>query len=215
MKAIFFDFDGTIFDSAPYWEKVLQDSFTERNIPSPGNIFSRTKTLGVARASEWFVREFSPDENPDNIARDWREKMAENYTSIIPLKMNVGSFLRPLRQQGIISCLATAMDRYYVLKALERENIADAFDYIITTPELNCDKRGPDIYLHCADRYSLEPGDCMVLEDALEAALACKGAGFHVTGIYDGVGEEEFEKIKEVCDYSFVEFPESLEYLNL
>lgn len=215
MRALLFDFDGTIFDSAPYWEETLQKTLKERNIPSPGSMFSITKPLGMTRASKWIVNEFSLEEDPQEIAGLWREQMEQNYKSVIPLKKNVKSFIRSIRSADMTLCLATAMDRDFVLQALDREGIADVFDYIITTEELNCDKRGPDIYLHCADRYSLEPGDCMVLEDALEAALACKGAGFHVTGIYDGVGEEEFEKIKEVCDYSFVEFPESLEYLNL
>ena len=212
MKALFFDFDGTIFDSPPYWEAVLQETLLERSILSPGVIFTITKTLGVARAADWMVEEFPIDEKAGELAESWRKKMKKNYELFIPIKENVKEFFQSIEGKNLILCLATAMDRDYVEKALEREGILDVFDYIITTPELNCDKRGPEIYLHCADHFSLTPGECMVFEDALDAVTACKGAGFKVTGIYDGIAREEFEKMKEICDYSFEIFPGSLEY---
>ena len=68
--------------------------------------------------------------------------------------------------------------------------------------------------IYCTGPYGLDPEDLMFFEDAMKAALACKGAGFHGTGVYDGVRAGELDIIKNVCYHSFAEFPESLEYIK-
>jgi ribulose 1,5-bisphosphate carboxylase large subunit-like protein len=50
VKTAIFDFDGTLFESASYWGKVINQYLMERKIIPPENILSIAKPLGMEGA---------------------------------------------------------------------------------------------------------------------------------------------------------------------
>ena len=47
MKGYIFDLDGTLLDSMPYWQHLLDDMLLSRGITPPDDLLDRTKTLGL------------------------------------------------------------------------------------------------------------------------------------------------------------------------
>jgi HAD superfamily hydrolase (TIGR01509 family) len=84
--------------------------------------------------------------------------------------------------------------------ALKRLGLEDYFEFIITSPEVGCGKHEPDIFIKAAERLGLEPGDCVVLEDALHAIKSAKLGGFYTVGIYEKSFESEQIEIKSNAD---------------
>ena len=63
MKGYIFDLDGTLLDSMPYWQHLLDDMLLSRGITPPDDLLDRTKTIGLETATGMILQEFGlPDE---------------------------------------------------------------------------------------------------------------------------------------------------------
>lgn len=208
MKLAIFDFDGTLFESASYWEKVIEQYLKQRQIIPPGNILSIVKPLGISDAAAMFRERFSLPEPQNEIVKEWRSQMGMNYHDVIPLKDYAQQYIRQLREEGVSICLATAMERDFVIPAMERTKIIKMFDFIATIADVKANKNSPRIYQYCARHFNVRAEECTVYEDSPQAAAICKKAGFHVIGVFDGVCKHDYDLMKPICDrfiYSFDE----------
>lgn len=208
MKLAIFDFDGTLFESACYWEKVINQYLLERGISPPENILSIAKPLGISDTAAMFKERFLLEESQKDIVTNWRSQMGRNYHDVIPLKEYAREYIRQLRAEGVSICLATAMERDFVIPAMERTGIMTMFDLIATIADVKVNKNSPRIFQHCAEQFHVEASECVVFEDSVQAASICMEAGFHVVGVFDGVCTSDCDLMKPVCDrfiYSFRE----------
>jgi HAD superfamily hydrolase (TIGR01509 family) len=208
MQVAIFDFDGTLFESAAYWERVIYTFLYERGITPPQNIMSTAKPLGISDTATLFKNHFELEESQEEIVHSWRSQMGENYRYRIPLKEYARQYIEALRRTGIRICLATAMERDFITPALERTAILGLFDLIVTIADVNANKNSPRIFLHCAEQFGVSPCECTVFEDSPKAAAICKEAGFQVVGVYDGVSKDDYAAMQPICDrfiYSFSE----------
>lgn len=208
MKVAIFDFDGTLFDSSGYWVGVIARFFARRRLVPPDNIIGIIKPLGIKDAAGMFVQEFKLEEDAAQVAQSWRNQMGDNYRNVIPLREFAREYIEKLRSQGVKVCMATAMERDFVMPALEREAVTELFDSIVTIADVNANKSSAKIFEFCAQKYGAKPCECMVYEDSPKAAEVCSKAGFKVTGVYDGVCEDDPELMKPFCNkyiYSFEE----------
>jgi len=210
MKAAIFDFDGTLFDSAPYWCRVINNFLAERQIEVSGNILSVVKPLGISDAVKLMKETYHLEEPQQEIVTSWRSQMGVNYHTVIPLRPCAREYIGQLRREGIPVCLATAMERDFVMPALERTGILPSFDLVVTIADVKANKKSPRIYEYCAEKYQLKPGDCTVFEDSVEAAGICRAAGFEVIGVFDGVCTEDEELMKPYASRYIHSFRELL-----
>lgn len=210
MKVAIFDFDGTLFESAAYWELIIFNYLNGRGITPPKDIMSIAKPLGISQTAALFKTQFRLKESQKEIVDCWRSKMGKNYRCDIPLKDFAHRYIKNLRQTGIHICLATAMERDFVIPALERTGILPLFDCIVTIDDVHANKNSPKIFLHCAERFEASPCECTVFEDSTKAAAICKEAGFQVIGVYDGVSKGDCAVMQPICDRFIFSFSELL-----
>lgn len=180
MRVAIFDFDGTLFESASYWEKVIFQYLKEREVVPPDNILSIAKPLGISGTAAMFREKFSLQETQEEIVINWRSQMGKNYHHVILLKEYAREYILKLKKEGTFICLATAMERDFVMPALERTEIIHLFDLITTIADVKANKNSPRIFEYCAEQFNVNPDDCTVFEDSPQAAVICKDAGFHV-----------------------------------
>ena len=217
MKTAIFDFDGTLFDSPRYWIQSMNGYLEERGIPPQADIFEIVKPLGVRKGAALIKERFQISQEVGEIVRLWRSRMGVNYRREIPLREGVRAYLEILKEEGTRICMATAMEKDFVVPALERTGILDSFDFLVTIEDIQADKNSPDIFLYCAEKTQASPGDCTVFEDSPDAARVAHGAGFRVCGVFDGVSQSDYEKIRPYCVRwirSFTELAEDPEILS-
>jgi HAD superfamily hydrolase (TIGR01509 family) len=210
MRVAIFDFDGTLFESAGYWEGVIFSYLNERGIKPPENIMSIAKPLGISGTAQLFKSQFSLGESQSEIVKCWRSKMGENYRCHIPIKEFACKYIERLRQNGVRIALATAMERDFITPALIRTESLGLFDLIVTIADVNADKNSPKIFLHCAEQFDTPPEECTIFEDSPQAAAICKKAGFKVVGVYDGVSKEDYAAMQPICERFIFSFRELL-----
>ena len=96
----------------------------------------------------------------------WRTTIKRRYREDIDFKPGAQNYLRQLRSEGVIICVATLTPRDYFTPAFERTVLMELIDFSINAAEAGRDKRFPDIYLRCAERFGLNPAQCRVYEIA-------------------------------------------------
>jgi beta-phosphoglucomutase-like phosphatase (HAD superfamily) len=57
------------------------------------------------------------------------------------------------------------------------------FDFIATRDDVNAGKPDPEIYLLVAREFSLEPGNCLVIEDSPSGVKAALAAGMQCIAV--------------------------------
>lgn len=210
MQVAIFDFDGTLFDSAGYWERIIFTYLNERGIEPPNDIMSIAKPLGISGTAALFKTQFELMESQSEIVSCWRSKMGKNYRYHIPIKDFARQYIEYLRQSGVRIALATAMERDFITPALMRTEILGLFDLIVTIADVNADKNSPKIFLHCAEEFNTPPCECTVFEDSPKAAAICKKAEFRVVGVYDGISKDDYALMQPICDRFIFSFDELL-----
>lgn len=204
MKVAIFDFDGTLFESAFYWQNVLDDFFRRRNLKLPKDVLTIVKPLGMNDSAEYFQRVYHLKETKEEIIREWRNRMGENYCQRIPLKRHAKEYIQMLKKRESAVCLATAMEKEYVLAAMERTGILKEFNLIVTAKEIGCNKNSTRIFEYCMEQLQVSASECTVFEDSPHVAKMCKTLGTRVVGVYDGVCAHEKPIMQEICD-KFIE----------
>ncbi len=83
-----------------------------------------------------------------------------------------------LRSLGDVKLgLASNSPRFLVDTALQTAGLADAFDAIVTSDDVEHPKPAPDIYLLICERLGVAPADAIALEDSASGVTAAKAAG--------------------------------------
>jgi HAD superfamily hydrolase (TIGR01509 family) len=85
--------------------------------------------------------------------------------------------------EGVSLGLASNSPRYLVDDALATAGLADAFEVIVTSDDVEHAKPAPDIYRLACERLGVSPSDAIALEDSASGVAAAKAAGLTVIGV--------------------------------
>jgi HAD superfamily hydrolase (TIGR01509 family) len=182
-KAVLWDMDGTIVDSSCYHRQAWRDTFQRQGIEFTDEAYQFT--LG-RRNDEIIRRYFSPglsQQEVDLIAGQ-KEEYFRKY-----IKGNIRPF--PFVSE-MIKSLAAAEFRLAVVSSATIENIrliteelsiGTFFDLFITGKDVAVGKPSPLGYLTAAERLSVAPQQCIVIEDAAAGVSAAKRGGMYCIAV--------------------------------
>jgi HAD superfamily hydrolase (TIGR01509 family) len=112
------------------------------------------------------------------VAHQFENIRGENI--LIP---GVQSFLDGLKMRKIPMAIATTSHPLRAQKYLEAANLSSYVEVIITSRDVQRHKPFPDVFLCAAEKLSIEPSRCVVVEDAPVGILAGHRAGMKVIGM--------------------------------
>jgi HAD superfamily hydrolase (TIGR01509 family) len=87
------------------------------------------------------------------------------------------TLLREVRRAGHPVGIATMSHRKHALLVLERLELTEEVNVLVTREDVPHAKPSPEIYLLIAERLAAEPRDCFVLEDSVPGIRAANAAG--------------------------------------
>ena len=215
IKGCIFDLDGTLFDSMDIWSRIGPDSLKKRGITPPPDYARTIFTMSFAQSAAYTVRYFELPCTPENLMQEWDETAALVYGSEARLKPGVGDYLLALRENGWKLGVATTLHERVYRPALERHRLLGLFDVLCGADEVPLPKSDPEIFLLCAKRLGLEPGECVVFEDLLVAVRSAKSAGMQTVGVWDKASAMDWEEIKNTAGRVITSFErEDLPFLD-
>ncbi|TGA97111.1 beta-phosphoglucomutase [Sporolactobacillus shoreae] len=193
MKAVVFDLDGVITDTAKYhfraWKHLaesigihIDEAFNE-HLKGIGRMDSLERILKFGgRAPDFSEEEKSRLAEQKN--EDYRRLIAAmTPNDILP---GIQDFLEELRNAGIKIGLASASKNGpFILKSLQ---ISSYFDTIVDPAKLKKGKPDPEIFSTAAVQLGAEPRECAGIEDAVAGIQSINAAGLFSVGV--GVPED-------------------------
>lgn len=178
IKGIIFDMDGLIIDT----ERLLQ-TFWCKAANELGYPMTKEHVLGIRSLSAKYAIGHLKNifgENFDYYAvRTLRIKMMNEYISKngIHKKQGLDELLKFLKTTGLKIAVATATDYQRTQIYLKSIDVLDYFDKIVCGDMIKNGKPEPDIYIEASKQLSLNPNECIALEDSPNGILSAYRAG--------------------------------------
>ena len=187
IKAVIFDLDGVIVDTAHYhflaWKRLANELGIDLTLEDNERLkgVSRMHSLDIILSLGKDIT-LSPHEKEQlaNKKNTWFVDYVERMSpdEIFP---GVKGLLQQLRAKGIKVGLASSSKNAQTILQLLR--IVNEFDTIVDGTMITHSKPDPEIFLLAAQKLSLDPKDCLVFEDAEAGVEAAIAAGMKCIGI--------------------------------
>jgi len=182
LAAVIFDLDGVITDTAEFHYRAWQRLADELGIPFDRHAneafrgVARTDCLRMLLAGRQ-VDDF------DALATRKNDYYVALLGSLTPADILPGAveLIGQLREAGVKVALGSASkNTWTVLRGL---GLDEAFDAVVDGTMVSRSKPDPEVFLKAAEMLGIDPGRCLVVEDATAGIDAGKAAGILTLGI--------------------------------
>jgi HAD superfamily hydrolase (TIGR01509 family) len=172
---VFWDMDGTLVDTEPYWltaETALVESYggtwsTEDGLQLVGSSLERSAIILQSRGVALGV---------DEIVDLLTDRVLEQIRVSVPWRPGARELLSALRDAGVPTALVTmSIGRM-------AEHVAGAigftgFDAIVSGEQVSSGKPDPECYLRAAELLGVDPARSVAIEDSEYGVAAAVAAG--------------------------------------
>lgn len=182
-KAVIWDMDGVIADTAPYHFNAWRDVFRKRGVDFTETDFKRN----FGQRNDTIIRNTlgkdTPQSEIDAITVEkevnFRSRVKEN---IRPLPGAI-RLMQLLTQHGFKMALASSAPMENIRLITEGLDISRYFQTIVSGRDVAEGKPSPQGFLMAARRLGVEPQECIVIEDAVAGVAAAKRAGMRCLAV--------------------------------
>lgn len=207
LKAVIFDMDGVISDTEKTHIIVETTLLKRFGVEVDGEELS-DKYAGVP--SKVFMKKILDDHGvKTDIDKLIDEKWAM-VTDLITQKLDpvpgVLELIDKLKNKGFKLAVGSSSTPKFVNLTLDKLDIKDKFDAVVTIDDVENGKPSPDIFLLAAKKLGVAPEECLVIEDGRSGMQAAKSAGMRCVGLV---------KDKNRKDYPADFLVENLDEINL
>ncbi len=183
VKAVIWDMDGVIADTAPYHFQAWQEVFQKRGVTFTENDFrrnfgQRNDTI-IRNASGEGILQSELDAIASEKEKNYRQRVRGN---IKPIPGAI-KLMESLKEHGFCMALASSAPMENIQLIIGGLAINDYFQAIVSGREVKEGKPNPQGFLLAAQKLGVEPENCIVVEDAIAGVAAAKRAGMHCLAI--------------------------------
>lgn len=186
IKAVIFDLDGVIVDTAHYhylaWKRLAKelgfDLTLEQNELLKG--VSRMRSLEIILDLGGIELSEAEKERIANKKNGW---FVEYVNEMKPEEIfpGVKELLKSIRSKGLKMGLASSSKNAHAV--INLLNIENEFDAIVDGTMIIHSKPDPEIFLLAASKLGVVPAECVVFEDAEAGVEAALAAGMKCVGV--------------------------------
>jgi len=212
MQAAIFDLDGVIVNTVPLHFKAWQRMFAEYGKEFDFEDY-KEKVDGILRIDGARAILTDIDEAELKKAADKKQVYFLEYLNSeeISVYNDTVDLVKTLKKEKIKRSVISSSKN--CLPILKKVNLVELFDVILTGNDVTKGKPDPQVFFMAAEKMSVEPGSCVVFEDAVLGVEAGKRAGMKCVGVdrhgnperlkkadlvVGDLGEVTVEKIKDL-----------------
>jgi len=176
MRAVLWDFDGTLVDTEPLWiatEFALAEEF--------GATWSHEHALRLVGndlvESGHYIREvMGLQMSAEEIVDYLLDGVVAQVQHAVPWRPGAVELLAALRASGI-PCGLVTMSYERLVAPILSQLPPETFRVIVTGDQVENGKPHPEPYLNAAAALGLPPGECVAIEDSNTGATSAAAAG--------------------------------------
>ncbi|MNE02699.1 beta-phosphoglucomutase [Sphingobacterium sp. GVS05A] len=186
VKAVIFDLDGVLVDTAIYhfqaWHRLATSLGYSFSVADNEQLKGVSRVESLELILKWAGLEKSEQEKEQLLVQknQWYLALIEqlNPEQLLPGSLDL---LNKLREKHILIALGSASKN--ALNILQKTGIVDYFDALIDGNVVSASKPDPEVFLKGAAALGVAPPYCLVLEDAQAGIDAAKAANMQVIGV--------------------------------
>lgn len=191
-SAVIFDLDGTVLDNEDIYGNAFSAVFAKHNVTLIEEKHPHSPGIGMEENWKILQQKYSEFRGL-SIVQLVHETQNEYHDRIKDVVIRPGFFdlYQTLKENGIITALATSNNWWMVEDELEDLDLHRYFETITTGEEVYESKPRPDIFILTARKIHTEPEECIVIEDSTAGLNAGKDAGMKVIVIRNSHNAQE------------------------
>ncbi|MEC0089432.1 HAD family hydrolase [Paenibacillus macquariensis] len=211
IKALIFDFDGTIIDTETAWYIAFREAYMEYGVDLTRELYSQCigTSLDGFNPYEYLITEKKLPIDQDS----FRKSVDLRHTKLMELEKvrpGVLEYLEAAKDAGLRIGLASSSSMKWVGKYLDQLNIRHYFECIRTSDHVTNVKPDPELYIQTLACLQVKADEAIAIEDSLHGARAAASAGMHcvvtpneITGFmeFDSV----FHRANSLSEVDFVQ----------
>lgn len=188
LKALVFDLDGVITDSAELhyqaWKRLSEELglYFDREQNEALKGVSRIGSFEIILRNNDKLDAYTEEEKETlaNRKNEYYKELVETLTEkdILP---GIYQLLKDARSAGLKTAIASVSRN--APRVLEKIGLSDYFDTIADAAKVKRSKPDPEIFLTCAEQLGIDPVDCIGLEDSQAGIEGILSAGMYAVGI--------------------------------
>ena len=191
MKALLVDFDGTILDTETSDFEAWRAIYDEHGVELP-----RERWIGVIGSDGsgfdplGHLKELTGGISVPDVQARRRRVRDELMHDLRPLP-GVIDWLEHARSRGLSLAIASSSPHSWVEDHLNRIELIDYFDELVTRDRVERAKPHPDLYELALRVLGVERGEAVALEDSPNGVAAAKAAGVYCVAVPSAMVRDE------------------------
>ena len=182
-RAALWDVDGTLIDSRQYHWLSWKGALAEENFRVTPEQFASS----FGRRNDEILRGYFPSYSDEDIARVGEKKEVVYRRLVrthgIELLPGVRRWLYSLKVEGWLQAVASSAPLRNLEAIIHVLGLEEYFSAVASAEDVTAGKPDPQVFLVAAAKLGVEPGSCVVVEDAPAGAEAARRAGMRCVGV--------------------------------
>lgn len=180
MKAIIFDFDGTLASTLPICYYAFQNVFKDFD----NKDLSSEEIKAMFGPSETgIIRENLINSNKEQAIELYYQKYLENHSNLVNYNMEIDKMIKHLKDYGIKLGIVTGKARRSLDISLQALQMDHLFDVIVTGDEVIHPKPHPEGIIKALSLLSVRDNEAMYVGDSDADIQAGIAANVHTVGV--------------------------------
>ena len=187
LKAIIFDFDGSILDTETPDLQTWQEVFEEHGVTMALEVWYRC--IGTSGDFEVYAH-LEELVGRELVHEEIRLRKRARCLELIMLERprpGVERWLDEARELGLALGVASSSSRVWVEDHLARHGLLDRFGCIRGREDVARTKPAPDLYLAAVEALGARPEEAIAVEDSPNGVTAARAAGLYCVAVPNSV----------------------------
>jgi beta-phosphoglucomutase family hydrolase len=201
MKAVIFDLDGVIAETEHMHIQAEKQAMLKYGVKiSEDELHQYTGTTAKQMFTE-LIRKYKLNTTFDKILKEKEKILFRLLEKDVRPTKGVIELLHELKQMKLKLGIASSAHERLIDYTLEKFEIKQLFDSVISAEDITHGKPNPEILLVCARKLKVNPAECLVVEDAKLGVEAAKTAEMKCLGYRNpSSGKQDLSKADLITD---------------
>jgi len=173
IKAVIFDFDGTLVDTLPFYIKAYDQA-----LKKIGFKFTDKKIVQIClgKKEDVICKFLKKPEKTEEFTQAYFQSVKKLFKKATLFEDTIET-LNFIKDKKIKMIIITFAYRWYINQMLDQYKLRDYFDFIISTDDVVHAKPDPEAVLKATDKLKIKPKETIVVGDSKNDILMGKSAG--------------------------------------
>ncbi|HEX5844506.1 MAG TPA: N-acetylmuramic acid 6-phosphate phosphatase MupP [Pseudomonas sp.] len=187
LRAVLFDMDGTLLDSAPDFIAICQAMRAERDLAPIADKLIRDQVSGGARAMVAATFAMDPEaEGFEALRLEFLERYQEHCAILTRPFDGIAELLTSIEQAKLIWGVATNKPVRYAEPIMQQLGLAERSAVLVCPDHVSRSKPDPEMLLLACAKMGVEPGETLFIGDDERDIEAGRAAGCKTAAVSYG-----------------------------